>query len=321
MDNISRISISDKVESSVTYREKNILYYIKRDFLLYLMFFIPLIFIIVFNYIPMYGLTLAFRDFDPVRGFSDMPWIGLDTFREIFKDKEFYRVLRNTLTLNLLDLVIGFPAPIVFAIMLNEIRVKWFKRMSQALLYLPHFLSWIIIAGIMYQLLSPVSGLVNILIKNLGGRPVPFLTEKWHWLFTYNAIGVWQSAGWGTIVYLAAITSVNAELYEAAVVDGAGRLGRIRHVTLPGIRSTIIVMLIISLGRILGICFDRPFAIGNSIVREFSDVISTYVYRVGISSARFNIGTAVGLFQSIVGLILVVVTDYIAKRFGEHGIV
>lgn len=321
MDNASKLFDSSKAENSVKYREKNILYYIKRDFMLYMMFLIPLTFIIVFNYIPMYGLTLAFKDYDPIRGFGNMPWIGFDAFKEIFKSKEFYRVLRNTLILNLLDLAIGFPAPIVFAIMLNEIRVKWFKRISQTLLYLPHFLSWIIIAGIMYQLLSPVSGLANILIKNLGGQPIPFLTEKWHWLFTYNAIGVWQNAGWGTIIYLAAITSVNADLYEAALVDGAGRFRRIWHITLPGIRSTIIVMLIISLGRILGISFDRPFAIGNSIVREFSDVISTYVYRVGISSARFNIGTAVGLFQSVVGLVLVIITDYIAKKFGEQGIV
>lgn len=297
------------------------LYYFKRDFFLYLMISIPLIFLFIFYYAPMYGLIIAFKDYDVIQGFADSPWIGFNAFKEVFKSHDFYIVLRNTLALNFMDLIIGFPAPIILAICLNEIRVKWFKKISQTILYLPHFLSWIIIAGIMYQLFSPVSGLVNILIKSHGGQAIPFLTEKWHWLFSYIAIGVWQSAGWGTIIYLAAITGINGELYEAAVVDGAGRFRKIWHITLPGIRSTIIVMLIITLGRLLGISFDRPYALGNPIVREFSDVISTYVYRVGIQSLRYNTATAVGLFQSLVGLILVVATDYIAKKFGEQGIV
>jgi len=300
--------------------KNNIFYFIKRDIALYLMFFIPLCFLLVFYYAPMYGLIIAFKDYDVTRAFSESAWIGLDAFKEVFHSSDFYLVLRNTIVLNFLDLIVGFPTPIVLAILLNEVRCKWFKKISQTIMYLPHFLSWIIIAGISYQLLSPSTGLMNILIRHLGGQSVPFLTEKWHWLATYNVIGVWQTAGWGTIIYLAAITGINSELYEAAGIDGAGRLKKIWHISLPGIRSTIIVMLIITLGRILGIGLERPYAIGNPIVREFSDVISTYVYRVGIQSLRFNIGTAVGLFQSIVGLILVLITDSIAKKFGEDGI-
>ncbi|MBU3113168.1 ABC transporter permease subunit [Clostridium lacusfryxellense] len=296
------------------------MFFIKRDFALYLMFFIPLCFLLVFYYAPMYGLIIAFKDYDVTRAFSESAWIGLDAFKEVFHSSDFYQVLRNTIVLNFLDLIVGFPTPIILAILLNEVRCKWFKKISQTIMYLPHFLSWIIIAGISYQLLSPSTGLMNILIRHLGGQSVPFLTEKWHWLATYNVIGVWQTAGWGTIIYLAAITGINSELYEAAGIDGAGRLKKIWHISLPGIRSTIIVMLIITLGRILGIGLERPYAIGNPIVREFSDVISTYVYRVGIQSLRFNIGTAVGLFQSIVGLILVLITDSIAKKFGEDGI-
>ncbi len=285
------------------------------------MFFIPLCFILLFYYTPMYGLIVAFKDYDVIRGFADSPWIGFDAFKQVFRSPDFLRVLSNTLILNFLDLLFGFPAPILLAILLNEIRIKWFKRVSQTLLYLPHFLSWIIIAGIMYQLFSPNTGMVNMIIRSLGGETIPFLTEKWHWLFTYVGIGVWQTAGWGTIIYLAAITGVNNELYEAAIVDGAGRLRKIWSITLPGIRSTIIIMLIINLGRIMASSFDRPYAIGNPIVREVADVIGTYVYRVGIQSLQFNIATAIGLFQSGVGLILVLLTDSIAKKVGEQGIV
>ena len=239
----------------------------------------------------------------------------------VFEMKDFYIALRNTIVLNGLDLIIGFPAPIILAILLNEIRNKYFKRISQTVLYLPHFLSWVIIAGIFYQLLSPSTGFVNVLIMRHGGESIPFLTEKWHWLVSYCLIGVWQSMGWGTIIYLAAITGINADLYEAATVDGAGRWRKIWNITLPCIRSTIVVMLIMSLGRILGISFERPYTLDNPLVRDFSDVISTFVYRVGLQSHRYNIATAVGLFQSVVGLIFVFASDKFAKLMGEDGII
>lgn len=293
---------------------------VKRDWILYLLLIVPMAFLYLFFYQPMYGLLMAFEDYHITGTVWNSKWVGLDVFKEIFAMKDFLIVLRNTLGLNILDLITGFPAPIILAIFLNELRSKWFKRTSQTLLYLPHFLSWVIISSIMYQLFSPQSGLVNIIIKQLGGSSVPFLTEPWHWVVTYNVIGVWQSAGWGTIIYLAAMAGINSELYEAAIADGAGRLRRIWHITLPGIKPTIIVLLIINLGRITGSSFDRNYNMMNPLVMDAANVISTYVYDVGLRALRFNIATAIGVFQSVVGFILVLITNYIAEKSGEQGI-
>jgi putative aldouronate transport system permease protein len=308
------------VRKSKMVAEKPLIHYLKRDWVLYAMLLLPLAHVILFKYVPLYSLQIAFKDYNIIKGFAGSPWVGFDIFEQILGMKDFYKVLRNTLVLNGLDLVLGFPAPVILAILLNELRVRWFKRTAQTILYVPHFLSWVIISGIMYQLLSPQSGLVNILIMNAGGQSIPFLTDKYFWVFSYSMIGVWQNMGWGTIIYLAAITGINAELYEAATVDGAGRFRKMWHVTLPGIKPTIVVMLIISVGRILSIGFERPYALYNPMVMETSDVISTYVYRVGLRAFKYNIATAVGLFQSIAALILVLVTDFAAKRSGEQGL-
>lgn len=318
--NTPKSQIKEKVKLSGTKNNRKVILAIKNDYGLYLLLLIPMIFLFLFSYKPMYGLIIAFMDYDVVRGFADSTWIGLDVFKEIFSSKEFFKVLRNTLLLNGLDLITGFPAPIILAILLNEVRKKWFKRVSQTLLYMPYFLSWVIVAGIMYQLLSPQTGLINILINNVGGKSIPFLTDKLLWVVSYNAIGIWQSAGWGTIIYLAAITGINGELYEAAIVDGAGRLRKIWHITLPGIRPTIIALLIINLGRIMASSFDRPFTLSNPMVMDYADVISTYVYRAGLQSVRYNLATAVGLFQSVIGFVLVLVSNFIAKKSGESGI-
>jgi putative aldouronate transport system permease protein len=290
---------------------------LKRDWQFYLLLIPPLVIILIFKFAPLLGLSVAFLDYDPIGGFAGAKFIGFDAFKEIFSSKDFYIVLRNTLTLNILDLVTGFPAPIILAIILNEVGNRYFKKITQTILYLPHFLSWVVIASIAYQLFSPNSGIVNILINSFGGQSVPFLTEKWHWLLTYNLIGVWQSMGWGTIIYLASITGISLDLYEAATVDGAGRWAKIWHITLPSLKPTIITMLILALGRLLGISFERPYTLGNSIVMNFSDVISTYVYRIGLQSYRYNIATAVGLFQSVVGFIMVIGANQITKKLGE----
>jgi putative aldouronate transport system permease protein len=293
---------------------------VKRDYLLYVLFFIPFCYYIVFRYFPMYGVTIAFKDYNLFQGIWQSDWVGWAAFQEAFALPEFYRALRNTLMLNLLDLIFGFPAPIILAILLNEIRIKWFKRAAQTIFYLPYFLSWVIIGGMVYQLFAPVTGLVNITLKAIGLGTLPFLTDKVYWVMTYLSVGIWQSAGWGTIIYLAAITGINHELYEAAQVDGAGRLRQIWHITLPGLRPTIVILLILNLGRILASGFDRPYVIGNSFVMDFSDVISTFVYRTGIQSMQYSLATAVGLFQSVVGMIFLLVSNYVANKCGEQGI-
>lgn len=310
---------SEKEEIKI--RKKPLTYYLKRDWELYVLLALPLAFVIIFKFLPMVGLSIAFLDYKPIRGFSGSEFVGLDVFKKIFTSKDFYTALKNTLLLNVLDLAVGFPAPIIIAILLNEIGCKWFKKTTQTVLYLPHFLSWVIIAGLAYQLFSPLSGYVNVFITRMGGESVPFLTEKYHWLVMYCLIGVWQSMGWGTIIYLAAITGIDAELYEAATVDGAGRWRKIWSITLPCLKSTIIVMLIMSLGRIMGSSLERPFTLSNPMVTQISDVISTYVYRVGLQQNQYNIATAVGLFQSVVGVVLVFIADKTAKLMGEGGII
>jgi putative aldouronate transport system permease protein len=293
---------------------------VKRDAHLYLLLFFPMVYYIIFKYIPMYGITIAFKDYNLFQGIIKSPWVGMAVFKEIWSMPEFFRAVRNTLMLNLLDLIFSFPAPIILALLLNEIRINWFKRTAQTIFYLPYFLSWVIIGGIATQLLSPVTGLVNIAVKSIGLPAIPFLTQKSYWVFSYLGIGVWQSAGWGTIIYLAAIAGINNELYEAAQVDGAGRFRQIWHITLPGLKPTIIILLILNLGRLMLSAFDRPYVIGNTYVRDLSDVISTFVYRVGIQSMRYSLATAVGLFQSVVGMILLVISNYIANKSGEQGI-
>jgi putative aldouronate transport system permease protein len=291
-----------------------------QEWQLYALIFLPMLFVFVFKFGPMFGLVIAFKDYRIARGFWGSQWVGFDIFKAIFRHRDFLPSLRNTLVLNLLDLVMGFPMPIILALILNEIGVRWVKRFSQTLLYLPHFLSWVIIGGIALQLFSGTFGVVNNLMELLGGGRVPFLTEKYHWVLSYVLIGVWQSMGWGTILYLAAISGINPELYEAAIVDGAGRLRQCLSITLPCIRSTIVILLIMNLGKIMGGSFERIYALQNAMVLDFSTTIPVLVYRWGIQGSNFSRAAALGFFQSIIGLVLVLLSDRIAKKLGEDGL-
>nr|WP_246241100.1 ABC transporter permease subunit [Anaerocolumna sedimenticola] len=284
------------------------------------MLLLPIIYLVIFKYVPMTNIVIAFKNYNLFQGMWESPWVGLDIFKQVFTTDGFYRALRNTIVLNFLDLVVGFPAPIILALLLNEICFKRFKKITQTVVYMPHFLSWIIISGIALQVFAPNTGLINLVLRKFGIEAIPFLNEPAHWIISYILIGVWQSVGWNTIIYLAAITGVNTELYEAAVVDGANRFKKIWHVTLPGIRPTIVTLLILNLGRILSIGFDRPYALGNYFVTNVADVISTFVYRVGLQSQQYSLATAVGLFQSLVCIIFLTIANVIAERFGEEGI-
>lgn len=297
--------------------------YFKQHWTLYFLLLFPLAYVIIFKYTPMTYIQIAFKKYNIIQSVWEMEWAenhGFEYFIKAFSNRDFLYALRNTLMLNLLDLVVGFPAPIILAIVLNELVFKKFKRVTQTIAYMPHFLSWIIISGLALQLFAPTNGLVNIIINKLGFKSIPFLNSSTHWVWTYVLLGVWQSVGWNTIIYLAAITGISPELYEAASVDGASRIRKIWHITLPGLRPTIIVLLILSLGRILGSDFDRPYALGNKLVSDVSNVISTFVYTNGIRGLQFSLTTAVGLFQSVVGVIFIFGANYIASKFGERGI-
>ena len=305
--------------SANTLKKKGLMYYLKRDWQLYALMLLPMLFIIVFKYLAYTGLSVAFLDYKIGKGYAGSKFVGLEIFKKVFKHRDFTKAVVNTLLLNVLDLLFSFPMPIILALLLNEIRVKWFKRVTQTLLYLPHFLSWVVIGATAYAMFATNTGVVNTLIANAGHSPIPFLQEDAWWLFSYVLIGIWQTMGWGTIIYQAAITNVNAELYEAAKVDGANRWQQCLHVTLPCIRSTIVVMLIMQLGKLMGGSFERIVALSNAKATEFTTTIPVLVYK-WFQGNKFSESTALGLFQSVIGVILVILSDKIAKKLGEDGL-
>lgn len=296
--------------------------WLRRDWQLYAMMAIPILWYLIFCYKPMTGLIIAFQKYNIFKGIKGSQFVWLENFKFVFKMRDFSIALKNTLWLNFLDLLFGFPVPIVLAILLNEMRTPRFKKISQTLLYLPHFLSWVIIGGMVMKIFAPTSGAINSALLKAGliDSNIPFLTDGKWWTFTYVLVGVWQGMGWGTILYLAAITGLDQNLFEAARLDGANKLQQIWHVTLPGIRSTIIVLLVMNIGRMMTIGFDRPFIIGNTKVQDVCDVISTFVYRAGIKNNQFARATAIGLFQSVVGLVLITGANWVSKLFDEEGI-
>ena len=304
-------------------KRRSTINYLRKYWSLYLMLSIPIAYFIVFRYIPMTYIQIAFKRYSIVQSPWEMPWAGnngFEYFIKAFQNLDFLYALKNTLLLNFLDLLIGFPAPIILALLLNELAFPRFKRFTQSVAYMPHFLSWIIIAGLAKQLLAPTTGLINVALNRLGLGPIPFLNDPTHWEFTYVFLGIWRNVGWNTIIYLAALTNINPELYEASAIDGANRWQNIWYITLPGLRPTIFTLLILSLGNILSSEFDRPFALSNPLVNSVSNVISIFVYRYGIRGLQFSLTTAVGLFQSVVCVIFLVAANALAKKFGERGI-
>ena len=293
----------------------------KQNGLLYLMLVIPLAQYFLFRYAPLSGLQVAFKEFSPFKGIAGSPWADpiFKYFGEVFGSAKFWHAVRNTVKLNLLDLVFGFPMPIILAIMVYEMRSVKVKRVYQTLMYLPHFLSWIIIGSLVAKIFS-TNGPVNTLITGAGGQPVNFLMDEHNWVVMYVVTGIWQNAGWGTIIYLAAISGVNTELYEAAEVDGCGRLRRIWYVTLPCIMPTIVIMLILQLGQMVGIGFERPYVMMNKMVTDSAEVISTFVYDRGIVNRQYPFATAVDIFGSEVNMCFVLGANAITRRMGEGGL-
>ncbi len=293
--------------------------YLRRYGTLYILLVLPIAFFAVFRYTPMSYILLAFKKNNILVPPWQVPWAknnGFEWFIKAFQDQNFIAALKNTIFLNLLDLLIGTPMPILMALLLNELAFPKYKRVTQTVLYLPHFLSWVIISSISLRLFATNDGMIN----KLFGTSIPFLGTEGNWRGMYIALGIWKECGWNTIIYLAALTGISPELYEAAEVDGASRLRKIWHITLPGIRSTIIVLLIMNLGHILGSEFDRPFTLSNPLVVGASKTISIFVYERGIQGSQFSLSTAVGLFQSVVCVIFLLLSNSLAKKFGERGI-
>lgn len=279
-----------------------------------------IIWYVLFKYVPIYGLTLAFKDFNFRLGILDSPWVGLEHFYYLFSLPGFKAAFRNSLIINFYQLLLGFPAPIIFALLLNEINHLRFKKVVQTISYLPHFLSWVILGGMFIQFLSPSTGPINQIIKLLGGNPIYFLGDPRYFRGTLVATNIWKSVGWGSIVYLAALTNVDTQLYEAARLDGANRLQEIWYITLPSISGIITVMLIFQAGKLLNDNFDQVFNLYNAAVYEVGDVLGTYTYRMGLKDMQYSLSTAVSLVTNVVSFALVMLTNAVSKRINEYGI-
>lgn len=286
---------------------------------LYLIFLLPFLYYVIFHYAPMYGLLIAFQKYNIVKGISGSKWVGLANFKRFLADPYFWKLVRNTLLLSFYNLLWGFPAPIILALLMNELRRKNFKRFVQSVSYLPHFISTVVVCGMVVNFLS-ADGPINSLLQGLGFDSVQFLVRPEWFRTIYIASDIWQTMGWNSIIYTAAICSVDAELYDAALIDGAGRFGLVRHITLPAIMPTISIMLILALGKLMSIGFEKIILLYNGSIYETADVISTYVYRRGLLGSDFSYATAVGLFQSLVGFVLLATSNRITKRLGETGL-
>ena len=277
------------------------------------------VFVIIFNYIPLVGWLMAFQNYKPRLGLFGSEFVGLKQFEKLFSNEIFLGVIRNTLAMGVINLVLQTFFAILFAILLNEVRQRHVKKVIQTISYMPHFLSMIIVTGIVFDVLS-LDGIINEVLTGLGivGKPVMFLAEPNFFWWIVGFTNVWKETGWNSIIYLAAITSINTDLYEAASIDGAGRIGKIWHVTLPGLRPTIMILLIINIGNVLNAGFELQYILGNGLVQSVSQTIDIYVLKYGIGQNNFSIGTAAGIFKSLVSIILIVVANQIAKKMGEE---
>lgn len=301
-------------------RRKQIWTGIKTNKILYLMILPGILYFVIFKYLPMAGLVIAFQDYQPYLGVLESPWVGMKHFVRLFTEPTFYMLLKNTLILFGLNIFIFFPLPIILSLMLNEVRNRYFKAGIQTLIYIPHFMSWVIIVSISYVFLNVDGGIINELLASLGFNKISFLTSP-DWTRTiYIGQVIWKELGWSTIIYLAAITAVDTQLYEAAEMDGAGRLRKTWHVTLPAIRPVIIVLLILKIGSTLDLGFEHVYLLLNSLNRQVAEIFDTYIYTAGLRNGQLSFSTAVGLFKGLVGLVLVILANKLAKKFGEDGV-
>ncbi|MDF2961309.1 MAG: binding-protein-dependent transport system inner rane component [Paenibacillus sp.] len=279
-----------------------------------------ILYFLLFKFAPLWGLLIAFKEYNPYKGLWGSEWVGFTNFIELFSSQVFYIMLRNTFAINIFGIIFMFPLPIILAVMLNEVRHEVFKRINQSIVYLPHFLSWVVVASMTFFMLSTDVGIVNKIISGFGYETVSFLsTPDYYWaLLTVQSM--WKEAGWGTIIFLAAMAGVDPQQYEAAVIDGASRMKQIWHITLPAIRPTIIILLILRLGHMADVGFEQVLLMNNPLVTSVSQVFDTYAYTIGILGGKTSVGVTVGMFKGVVGLILVLLSNYTVKKMGQEGI-
>lgn len=293
---------------------------IRRDRYLIYMLIPVVLFFLLFSYLPMYGVIIAFQDYSVGKGILGSPFVGLQYFQQFFQGFYFERLLSNTLLISIFNLLWGFPIPILFALILNEFRDGAFKRVVQTVSYLPHFISMVVICGMIVNFLSPQNGVVNQVLQNLTGKTVNFLGDPHYFRTIYVASGVWQEFGWNSIIYLAALAGIDPQLYEASKIDGANKWRQLWHITLPGIKGTIITLLLLSLGNVMSVGFEKIILLYSPSTYETADVISTYVYRMGLKNSQYSFSAAVGLFNSVINVVLLVSCNFISKKATDVGI-
>ncbi|MCM3627729.1 ABC transporter permease subunit [Paenibacillus glycanilyticus] len=293
---------------------------IVRNWELYLFITPALLYFLIFCYGPMYGIQIAFKNFIPTKGITGSPWIGFDHFVRFFHSYYFWDLLWNTLSISLYSLAVGFPIPIILALAFNEIRNGYFKKIAQTVTYAPHFISMVVMAGMIITFLSPSTGIVTNIIEGLGFKSPDFLTDPRWFKTMYVLSDVWQSAGWGTIIYLAALSGVDPGLHEAAIIDGATRFQRVRHINIPTLMPTMTILLILSMGSLLGVGFEKILLLQNPLNMTASDVISTFVYRSGLVSAQYSFSTAIGLFNSVINLVLLITVNQVVRRMSNNSL-
>jgi len=291
--------------------------YLKRNWELYLLMFPTVLYFIIFAYVPMYGIQIAFKNYSPRLGFAASPWVGFAHFSRFFDSYYSKQVIVNTITISLYSLVVGFPVPILLALMINEVPSKTFKKTVQTVTYAPHFISMVVMCAMIFLFLSPQSGIVNKVIEALGGEPVYFMGDPRYFKTIYVLSDIWQNMGWNSIIYIASLSNINPELHEAAIIDGAGRLRRIWHINIPCIIPTIVILLIMNCGAIMSVGFEKIFLLQNDLNRSASDVIATLVYRQGLILSDYSFSTAVGLFNSVVNFILLVTVNTICRKVSD----
>jgi len=309
-----------KIESAPVRKVSTLRTRLIKNRYIYLLVLPGFLYFLIFKYGPMWGLLLAFQKYNPFLGFFGSPWVGFQHFADLFASDQFYIMLRNTLLINVFNLVFYFPVPIILALMLNEVRHEVFKRINQSIVYLPHFLSWVVVASMTFFLLSTDIGIVNKILYTLGFEPFPFLSKPEFFWALLTLQNIWKDAGWGTIIFLAAIAGVDPARYEAAVMDGASRFRQIWHITLPAIRPTILILFILRFGNMADVGFEQVLLMMNPYVKSVADVFDTYAYMQGILNGQISIGVAVGMFKGVVGLVLLYTANTIVKRFGYEGI-